>query len=236
MNQLVKYAMMRSDQGDNVQNRAPDRYNDGRYAPARSAYDDMPARRDYEPASMSAYNYSSPRSNGGYPYMGDPAPVRMGDDEHEGRRSWKIIENNGYEHYADNREPDSMRQVYGFNGDRNSANGAQSGHAASKGHPTLTKEMAEEWMYKLQNADGTSGPHWSLEDVKRLMQQKGIHADPLKLWVGMNAEYSDGVAVNRKFGVDNPEYYLESAMTKWLNDRDAVADKPAAYYMYVVKH
>lgn len=234
MNQLVKYAMMRS---DNVQNRSPDRlgrerYNGGRYAPARSAYDDMPARRDYEPA----YSYSSPRSNVDYPYMGYSEPVRMGDDEHEGRRSWKIIENNGYEHYADNREPAGMRQVYGFSGDRNSANGVQSGHAATKEHPTLTKEMAEEWMYKLQNADGTSGPHWSLEDVKRLMQQKGIHADPLKLWVGMNAEYSDAVAVNRKFGVDNPEYYLESAMSKWLNDRDAVADKPAAYYMYVVKH
>lgn len=245
MNTLMRYTMMRDNtgrnSGDNIQSRFYDdrgreHYDDGRYAPMRSDY-----------GSPGSYGYSPVRSNSEYPYMGYSEPVRMGDDdEHEGRRSWKIIENNGYEHYADDRGSSGMRQIHGFGGARvdyapmdemsHREGSRRPGHASSRSMPVLDKQMAEEWMENLQNADGTTGPHWPIEEVKRLMQQKNIHADPLKLWVAMNAEYSDGVAVNRKFGVDTPEFYLESAMARWLNDKDAVPDKPAAYYMYVVKH
>lgn len=238
MNTLMRYTMMRDNtgrnSGDNIQSRFYDdrgreHYDDGRYAPMRSSYDDR---------SISSYN-PSVHSILEYPYMGYSEPVRMGDDnEHEGRRSWKIIENNGHSYSPRFDRDEGMRQVYGFadSSAPGTQHGARSGHAATRGRPTLTKEMAEEWMDSLQNADGTTGPHWPIEEVKRLMQQKNIHADPLKLWVAMNAEYSDGVAVNRKFGVDTPEFYLESAVARWLNDRDAVPDKPAAYYMYVVQH
>ena len=96
--------------------------------------------------------------------------------------------------------------------------------------------MAEEWMATLQNADGSKGPHWTFEEVKNLMQTRGVHGDPLVIWVAMNAEYSDRAMLNRKYGVDRPEYYLDAAVTNWLNDKDAVPDKAAAYYMHVVRH
>lgn len=243
MNGLMRYAIMRRDDsgGDGINARFRDRtgrehYDNGRYAPMRSGYPDR-----YEPPHMGGYGRPPARSAYDAPHMGYYEPVRMGDEddeEREGRRSWKIIENNGRSYSPRLDRDEGMRQIYGFadSAAPEAQLGARSGHAAARGRPTLTKEMAEEWMDSLQNADGTTGPHWPIEEVKRLMQQKNIHADPLKLWVAMNAEYSDGVAVNRKFGVDTPEFYLESAVARWLNDRDAVPDKPAAYYMYVVQH
>ena len=248
MNTLMRYTMMRDNTGNNTQARFRDRqgrehYDNGRYAPMRSGYPDR-----YEPPNMGGYGRTPVRSNYEYPYMGYSEPARMGDDhdDREGRRSWKIIENNGYEYDAYPNATDGMRQIYGFGGARvdhapmdemsHREGSSYPGHAGAYSLPVLDKRMAEEWMESLQNADGTHGPHWSLEEVRRLMQQKGLHEDPVKLWVAMNAEYSDSVAVNRKFGVDNTDYYLESAKARWLADKDAVPDKLAAYYMYVVKH
>ena len=110
------------------------------------------------------------------------------------------------------------------------------GHASTKALPKMTREMADEWMAMLKNADGSKGPHWTFDEVKNLMQSRGVQGDPLTIWVGMNAEYSDGVMLNRKYGMDRPEYYLDAAVTKWMNDKDAVEDKAAAYFMHVVKH
>ena len=100
----------------------------------------------------------------------------------------------------------------------------------------LTREMAEEWMANLENEDGTKGPHWTLEQVKQVMAQRGIQCDPIKFWAAMNAEYSDRSAVNKKYNVNNIDFYADSAMAAWIKDRDAVPDKLAAYYMHVAKH
>lgn len=68
------------------------------------------------------------------------------------------------------------------------------------------------------------------------MAQKGVECDPIRLWVAMNAEYSDRSAVNRKHNVNTIDFYLDSAIASWLKDKDAVGDKEAAYYIYVVRH
>jgi hypothetical protein len=52
----------------------------------------------------------------------------------------------------------------------------------------------------------------------------------------MNAEYSDRAVINKKFGVNTPDFYAASAVAFWLEDDDAVRDKLAAYYRYVVEH
>lgn len=99
----------------------------------------------------------------------------------------------------------------------------------------LTEEMAQEWMHNLQNADGTKGPHWTLDQVKQVMSQRGIQADPIELWVAMNASYSDLCALAKKHGINTMDFYLDYSMAFWLQDKDAVEDKEAAYYMYVTK-
>lgn len=262
MTGLKTYAMMRAndDRRDNgrdgrIDNRFRDKdgrehYDNGRFAPMRSEYDGgMVGMYGNIHTPMSGgvdYRYTPTRNNYDRPSMGYSEPIRMGgDDDDDYRRKWTITENNAYMEPEYNQ--DGMRRVMGFGGssyvghDRMDEMQHRSGeklpgHAAAKGMPRMTREIAEEWMENLQNEDGTKGPHWTIEQVKELMQKKGIDADPVRLWVGMNAEYSNNVMVNRKHGVDNKEYYLDSAIANWLNDKDAVHDKEAAYFMYVVKH
>lgn len=262
MNPLMRYALMRP--GDNnegqredygTESRFRDRagrehYDNGRFAPMRSEYDGeqqmtygqySPSRSDYSAARM-GYTSASPMP------IDYDRPEMGGGDEREGRRSWKIIENSGPK-YNGERNRDGMIQVYGFNGTsahydypmatnemEHHKSDKQHGRAGGSGSPHLTKEMAEEWMAMLQNADGSKGPHWTFEEVKNLMQTRGVQGDPMVVWVAMNAEYSDRAMLNRKYGVDRPEYYLDAAVTNWLNDKDAVPDKVAAYYTHVVKH
>lgn len=242
-----------------------DHYDNGRFAPMRSEYNggemvgmytNIPApmsggMRNYDHISGNYDRMPPTKSNYDRPSMGYSEPVRMGgyDRDMDARRSWEIIENRGgmESRYEPEYNRDGMRRVMGFGGssyvdhsrmDEMSHRSGEKmpGHASAKGTPMLTYDMAQEWMEGLQNEDGTQGPHWSLEDIKAIIKQRGLQVDPVRLWVGMNAEYSDSVMANRKHGVDKQEYYLDIAIAKWLKDKDAVADKEAAYFMHVVKH
>lgn len=109
------------------------------------------------------------------------------------------------------------------------------GHASGYGEK-LDRETAERWMRSMENADGSTGAHWTKEQTNKIMQQKGIEHDPIEFWAAMNATYSDFCKVSAKYGVDNIDYYVDLACAFWLKDKDAVKDKLATYYEYVVKH
>lgn len=99
----------------------------------------------------------------------------------------------------------------------------------------LDERTAHEWSKKMKNADGSTGAHWTKEQVKPYMNQVGYQGDEIEFWIIMNAMYSDYCKVAKKYGVDRPEYYAEIAKA-WLDDKDAVPDKAAAYYECIVKH
>lgn len=253
-----RYSPMRSGYDTGVESRFRDRtgrehYDNGRFAPTRS---------EYGGGSYGTYagGYEAPRmgdddedyrrkwtitENRGMPMMAM-----------DGGRDWEG--EHAAPQYRGEMNDDGMRRIYGFGvmdggrrqgveanyhgPSRENEMGWRRGGEADRGYshsaavPPLTREMAEEWMRALRNEDGTTGPHWSLEQVKQLLQQRGIqNVDPLRVWVAMNADYSDRVAVNRKYGLDKPDYYLDAALAAWINDKDAVEHKEAAYYMYVVK-
>lgn len=106
----------------------------------------------------------------------------------------------------------------------------------SRSHtPKMTREMAEEWMRGLKNEDGTKGPHWTMEQTRQVMSQKGIQCDPIKFWAALNASYSDLAAIAKKHNVSNMDFFTDYAVAFWLKDKDAVDDKLAAYYEYVAK-
>lgn len=107
------------------------------------------------------------------------------------------------------------------------------GHAKG-GEMMLTEEMADEWMHGLHNEDGTKGAHWTKEQTKQVMNQKGIKVEPLDFWVIMNALYSDYCSVLKKHGVNNIDFYVDLACA-WLNDKDAQEGKAARYFQYVAK-
>ena len=98
----------------------------------------------------------------------------------------------------------------------------------------MNKEMAEEWTSKMKNEDGTKGPHWKMEQVKQLMAQKGIEANPYEFFAILNAMYSDYCAVFKKHGVNTMDMYVDLACA-FLNDSDAMPNKASLYYEYIVK-
>ena len=98
----------------------------------------------------------------------------------------------------------------------------------------MTKEMAEEWTKNMKNEDGTKGPHWTMDQVKQVMAQKGIKYEPAEFYAILNAMYSDYCAVLKKHGVNNVDFYVDLT-SAWLNDSDAMPNKASLYYEYIVK-
>lgn len=105
---------------------------------------------------------------------------------------------------------------------------------ANGGDMALTEDMAEEWMDGLHNEDGTKGAHWTLDQVKQVMGQRGIKGDTIEYWVILNSLYSDYCGVLKKHNANNMDVYVDMAAA-WLKDKDAVDNKAAKYFHYIVK-
>lgn len=108
------------------------------------------------------------------------------------------------------------------------------GYSSSRGMP-MSKEMAEEWARSMKNEDGTKGPHWTMDQVKQVMAQKGIKYDLAEFYAIMNAMYSDYCAVFKKHGCNNIDLYIDLTAA-WLNDQDAVPNKASMYYECIVNN
>lgn len=107
------------------------------------------------------------------------------------------------------------------------------GHAKGGGM-MLTEDMAHEWMEGLHNEDGTKGPHWTMDQVKQVMSQRGVKLEPLEFWAVLNIMYSDYCGVLKKHGANNMDVYVDMAKA-WLEDKDAMEGKAARYFQYIVK-
>lgn len=119
--------------------------------------------------------------------------------------------------------------------DRMPGNRAQSGGARFQRQPRFDEQMAMEWTAAMENADGTTGPHWSMEQIEKVMRDKRINLDPVQFFAAVNMIYSDYVEVAKKRNLNSMDFYADMAKA-FLHDKDAGAeDKLAAYYEYVVK-
>lgn len=98
----------------------------------------------------------------------------------------------------------------------------------------LTAAKAEEITRKMVNEDGSKGAHWSMDQTKQVMEQRGIQCDPVEFYVAMNMMYSDYYPVAKKLNVNSVDFYAELARA-FLEDKDAGKDKLAKYFAYVVK-
>lgn len=99
----------------------------------------------------------------------------------------------------------------------------------------FTSEMAEKWVSGMENTDNTTGIHWTKEETSAVLTRLGKSIDPIIFWAVMNSIYSDYSSTLTKYGITKPEAYGELA-ADWICDDDAVKDKAAAYYTYVVAH
>ena len=103
----------------------------------------------------------------------------------------------------------------------------------------FTKAEAEKWAAGLENADGTTGPHWPMEQTTALAESMGLSWDqisPWCWWVTMNMMYSDYGSVAIHYGVSTVEFFAELAQA-FLFDKDGPGPKAelAAYYHGIVK-
>lgn len=99
----------------------------------------------------------------------------------------------------------------------------------------FTEEMANMWVSHMENADGTMGAHWTLDATTAIRDKLGCQRIcKYKFWAVMNSLYSDYSKSLSKTNI-TPEIYGELTRD-WIEDADAVKNKAAAYYTYVVDH
>ena len=100
----------------------------------------------------------------------------------------------------------------------------------------FTEEDAKHWAAKMENADGTTGEHWTMEQTSQVATVAGAHYAPWVWYAALNMAYSDYFAVATKYGLDRPEFYADLAKA-FLDDKDAggAEKKIAEYYHEIVK-
>lgn len=200
-------------------------YDNGRYAPMNSYGSPEMARR-YRRDSDGRF---APRSE--YYPMLEPwgASDRRMDTDHSPRmigfgRSWDS---------EPMRSDATMPQLVEM--DRLRGRRSQNGMAYGESMPKFDQRMAMEWVEGMQNADGTHGPHWPLEKTKEIQKQYNIDCDPIEFFAVLNSIYSDYCEALKKNNASTLDTYVCLAKA-WIKDDDAVPDKAAAYFTYVVEH
>jgi hypothetical protein len=99
----------------------------------------------------------------------------------------------------------------------------------------MSEETAREWVSKMENTDGTTGAHWTIDATTAVRDKLGLkHICKYEFWAIMNSLYSDYGKTLAKTNA-TPEIYGELARD-WIEDDDAVKAKASAYYRYVVAH
>ena len=101
------------------------------------------------------------------------------------------------------------------------------------------RETAMQWAERMQNADGSTGQHWTMEQTTAVAESMGIQAPVVTRWawgVAMNMMYSDYYPVAVEFGLNRPEFYAALAKA-FLIDKDGPGPerKLMEYYEHIAK-
>lgn len=102
----------------------------------------------------------------------------------------------------------------------------------------LTHEDVMHWYSKMQNDDGTTGGHWTVDQTNAVAAALGVKFEHISEWcwnAAMNMMFSDYYNTAMKFGVATPEFFGELAK-EFLFDKDGPdpKEKLSAYYHSIV--
>ena len=105
--------------------------------------------------------------------------------------------------------------------------------------PHFNEDFAEEAVSRMQNEDGTTGPHWTIEQTNNVAKQYGINFNldifnEYDWFVAMNMIYSDYYkAIKNITGINSLQHFVE--LTKaWIMDKDVAEGKMWYYFKYVM--
>ena len=233
-------ALMRNDNGGATNRRRRDsrgRYMEREYGARNEFYDTNNARRrnDYGGRVSGDYDFEV------YPQQDRQMGFAYDMNDNDIRRRNTGGED-GYfsEQGEDMRYPSSRygtrRMMAG--GSHQGSMHVMRGHAGGQMYHAkpLTREDAEEWVEMMQGE--SQGETWSFEEIKDLAKKHGLPDQEHKiveLYAVMNMLASDYYKVAEKFDVLNDDFFVCMAKA-FIHDEDAVPNKTAAYYEYIVKH
>lgn len=96
----------------------------------------------------------------------------------------------------------------------------------------VDEHKAMQWVGKMQNTDGSTGPHFKPEVAEQLRAAHCPKCDKWEFMVALNMMYADYAEVAKKFAADKPEFYVHMAKA-FLEDPDAGEGKLAKYMEYI---
>lgn len=205
-------------------------YDNGRYAPMRSEYNGG----EYDMMGFDTRSVEERRRDKEYNMMRRPDVSYHYDGYNdEDRRKLEERRKRYEKGYSD---ADSYDEDDGYSFKVKGKIGRMGGDMKAMAMPQkMTKEMAEEWTRNMDNSDGSHGAHWSFDQVKQIMAQRGIDKDPAEFYAALNMIYSDYCAVAKKYNVGGSiDYYVDMAKA-FLDDEDAVPNKLTVYYECIAK-
>lgn len=208
-------------------------YNNGRYAPMRnesegwmeSRFRDRDGREHYENG-----RFAPMRSEyGAYRRTEDYMPERS--YYNDGGERMRPI---GF-HFDDSRE----MHHNGYVGDEPyMPQGREMGHAKAYGYGEpmeLTEREAKEIVSNMENADGSHGGHWTMEQTEQIRKQYGYKdIDPCEFYIVINAMFADYAKVAKELSVNTIEFYAKMAKA-FIYDPDAKPGKVARYFETIPK-
>ena len=107
------------------------------------------------------------------------------------------------------------------------------GHDEAEG---FTEDDAKAWTARMENEDGTTGPHWTMGQTDAVANITGVSVKSCVWWAAMNMMYSDYYPVAVEFGLNRPEFYAALAKA-FLIDKDGPGPerKLMEYYEHIAK-
>ena len=146
------------------------------------------------------------------------------------------------ERFEDEDEKYLMEIQDGRRGVKGTGRGRRRGRQRDYGETlSLTKSDIMNWKHNLENADGTRGPHFNMEQVMEAAKAVGIRFedfDERELCMTVNMLYSDYCEVNKPYVSPEREchYYVELAKA-FLEDDDGPepSEKLALYYYCIAE-
>ena len=104
--------------------------------------------------------------------------------------------------------------------------------------PHFNEEYAHKAVSKMQNEDGSRGPHWSLEESVQIASQYNVNLthnfNKYDWFVALNMVYSDYYKVIMNISNSSSTKHFVEFAKAWLNDRDIDEGKMWYYYIYVM--
>ena len=245
MTGVMKMALMRGNYSTPENRRRRDsrgRYMEGEGG-ARGAYDNYMTYDEYTPP------YASPESRrkmGFARYAMDEREMNDNDirRRNTGREDGSFSEQGENYRYPTNRGGTNRMSMGGGGGRQMSGQVMQmrkmmQNMGGKNQVEPLDKETAEEWVSSMHNTDKRrpEGECWTMEEVKEIARKQGMKEEEeiIEFYAVLNAVWSDYYEVAQKYGHGEDEQFFIDLAMAWLEDEDAVEDKAAAYYKYIVK-